>query len=318
MEKIDVTIQSFKKPESLIYTLFSLKKYCGDLIDTVYINDDCSSDGTIDYYKSETLQKALYPIKLKIRVNQKASKYTYTLMTKKLFRKKSFLEKVRLVGHIFINRLRWMPTENDIRYQWAINETDKKYLFIIHDDIKFFDNVLHLYLEQFKNEKMAIVGDLGGLKNCPFGPCGEKCSPQKILNKHYPCKDWPITEKRSIFHSLLRRYGRCRINEWCCLINVAVARELTEKYGICFGNYEGGSDVGCFWLEKIIKLGYEFTDPLPDFEERKKWYLHWWQGHEGHNVWVDYGEGKATYQKDYIIDCIKKEFGFDITKLEKK
>lgn len=88
MEKIDVAIQSFKKPESLIYTLLSLKKYCGDYIDTIYINDDCSGGDLINYYKDDILKKRLYPIKIKIRVNTKPSGYTYTLLTKEMWNKK--------------------------------------------------------------------------------------------------------------------------------------------------------------------------------------------------------------------------------------
>ena len=38
MTKIDVAINSYKKPESLIYTLMTLKKVAADLIDTVYIS----------------------------------------------------------------------------------------------------------------------------------------------------------------------------------------------------------------------------------------------------------------------------------------
>lgn len=314
MKKVDVAIQSYKKPESMIYTLLSLKKYCGDLIDTIYINDDCSNDETVKYYESEKLQAYLAPIKLQVRVNKKPGKYTYTLMTKKLFFKKSFLEKMRLIGFSLINRLRWMSTTNDIRYQWAINVTNKKYIFIIHDDIKFYGNVLSLYLQYLESdEKMAIVGDLGGSSMCPYGPCGNNCSPEKILNSEFPCKEWPITGKKSILHAMLGRYKRnCRINEWCCMINVDIARKLVDRYGICFGNYEGGGDVGTYWFEKIIKLGYHFTDPLPREDLRKEYYLHWWQGHEGHEVWVDHGNGIAAYQKDYIVECIWKEFGYSI------
>lgn len=206
MEKVDVAVQSYKKPESLIYTLFSLKKYCGENIDTIYINDDCSGDDILDYYKSKELIERMKPIKLKIRENIKPSLYTNTLLTKEMWKKKKVKEKLRLVGHFFINRLRIYSTNDDIRYQWAINDTDKKYLFLIHDDIKFYDNVLKEYLECMKkNTNLAIVGDLGGSKRCPFGPCGEKCSPKKILNKEYPCKNWPITGKHSLVHSLLRK-----------------------------------------------------------------------------------------------------------------
>ena len=79
--KIDVAVQSYKKPESLIYTLLSLKKHCGDLIDTIYINDDCSNDGTVELYDNQ-LKKAMDPIKLEIRINDKPSGYNTTLMTK--------------------------------------------------------------------------------------------------------------------------------------------------------------------------------------------------------------------------------------------
>ena len=50
MTKIDVAINSYKKPESLIYTLMTLKKVAADLIDTVYINDDCSDNGAYELY----------------------------------------------------------------------------------------------------------------------------------------------------------------------------------------------------------------------------------------------------------------------------
>ena len=52
-------------------------------------------------------------------------------------------------------------------------------------------------------------------------------------------------------------------------------------------------------------------DPLPTKEGRLQFYLHWWQGHEGHDVWVDRGNGKAGYERDMIISKIKDEFGYE-------
>lgn len=297
----------------MIYTLFSLKKYCGELIDTVYINDDCSRDGTLDYY-DEKLKKALYPMKIRIRENDIPSGYNVTLMTKTALEEKTLLEKIRLLLYIPIKRLKFHPTDNDIRYQWAINETDKEYLFLIHDDIKFFSNIAEVYMKIMeKKSKMAIIGDMGYCSVCPFGPCGEKCSPEKILNGTYPSKEWPITGCDSFAHKILGRYRRnCRINEWCCMIRTSVAKELSQDKGLYFGNYEAGGDVGSYWFNEIIKRGYEYTDPFPNPKERLNYYLHWWQGHEGHEVWVDYGRGKQQYQKDFISDCVKKEFGYEI------
>lgn len=310
MEKVDVAIQSYKKPESLIYTLLSLKEHCGDYIDTIYINDDCSGNGVIESYKSEELQKRMFPIKLKIRENTKKSGYTTTLLTKEMWKKKKIKNKLQLIGYIPLKRLSFHSTSDNVRYQWAINNTDKKYIFLIHDDIKFFDNVLKLYLEKMQeNKNLAIVGDLGGCEFCEFGPCGEKCSPEKILKGIYPCKSYPITGKRkNKILTLLGRVNRnCRINEWCCLINVFVAKKIENEFGIYFGNYEAGGDVGTYWFEKIIRLGYDFTDPLPTSNERIKYYLHWWQGHQGHQVWLN----TAEYQKKYIIDCLKKDFNYE-------
>lgn len=310
MEKIDVAVQSYKKPESMVYTLLSLKKYCGDLIDTIYINDDCSNDGTVEHYMTKELKNRMKPIKIKTRVNTKNSSYTVTLLTKEMWKKKKLKEKMQLVGHKTIKRLVFHDTSDNVRYQWAINNTDKKYLFLIHDDIKFYDNVLKLYYEIIKeNKNMAIIGDLGGCEDCEFGPCGETCSPEKILKGKFPCGSYPITgEKKNLLLKILGRSNRhCRINEWCALVNVNIAKEIFDKYGIYFGNYEKGGDVGTYFFEKIIRLGYDFTDPLPTPQKRKKYYLHWWQGHQGHDIWRQ----TAEYQREYIIKCLKDEFDYE-------
>lgn len=319
--KIDVAIQSYMKPESLIYTLFSLKKFCGDLVDTVYINDDCSGEETTRFYEDSRLHEALAPIKIKVRTNTVASKYSSTLMTRPLFRKKTLKAKCQLLAQNLIHHngmrmMRWFKEENDIRYQWAINETDKEFLFIIHDDIKFFDNIVALYLTYMsQNPNLAIVGDLGGSQRCPYGPCfGEgRCNPSKIMAGEYPCANWPHMGYGSLLHKLLgRALYRCRINEWCCMLRVDVARRLVRERGICFGNYENGGDVACYWFDAIVKEGYDFMDPLPKKEDRIRYYLHWWQGHEGHRVWVDAGNGLATYQADYVKQCILDEYGYQM------
>lgn len=315
MEKVDVIVQSYKKPESLIYTLLSLKQYSGDLIDIIYIDDDQSNDNTVDFYGAK-LEKAMYPIKIKVRVNKKKSGFTHTCMTKKAFNKKSFFTKMQLLGHFPIKRIRFYETSDDIRYQWGINQTNKKHVFLIHDDIKFFGDIISLYLNCFlENDNLAIVGDLGGSKRCEFGPCFERdCNPQKIMNGYRPNKCWPITgEDKSFIHKMLGRKSRhCRINEWCCMIDVLKAKIIEDKYGVFFGNYEGGGDVGTYWFDVAIKSGYEFKDPLPTPTERLNYYLHWWQGFEGHNVWVDKGKGKATYENQLIMDKLMEDFNYEV------
>lgn len=204
--KVDVAVQSYKKPESLIYTLLSLKKYCGEHIDTIYINDDCSGNGVIEHYTKPEFLELMHPIKIKVRTNIKPSGYTHTIVTKEVVFRKHIIQQLQLLGHFVIRRAKWYSTTDDIRYQWAINNTDKKYIFLIHDDIKFFDDVLGLYIKTInEDKKIAIVGDLGGSKRCPYGPCGDNCTPQKIMAGIYPSDNWPITGKHSWFHTLLGR-----------------------------------------------------------------------------------------------------------------
>lgn len=307
IEKVDVAINSYKKPESLIYTLFSLKQNCEDLIDTIYINDDCSNDGTVSFYNDEKLLESLYPIKLAIRVNKKRTGYSKTIITSKMFLKNPIYN----LGRYLFDLIRrpqfkgFIYNENDIRYQWAINSTDKKYLSIVHDDIKFYKNIIDLYLNVMKsNDNYAIVGDLGQCNICSES---EYCNPEKIMNGIYPSEYWPLTKNPN---SILKPFKRnCRINEWCCMINIPIARRIGNQHKIFFGNFEHWGDIGTFWFERIIKSGYDFSDPLPNPNKRKEYYLHCWQGHPGHSVWID---KKTVYQKDFIRQLVKQEFGYEI------
>ena len=68
--KIDLAIQSYKKPESLIYTLFTLHEHCKESIETVWINDDKSGGDVLDCYRKLQKTNALHPWKIKIRENK--------------------------------------------------------------------------------------------------------------------------------------------------------------------------------------------------------------------------------------------------------
>jgi GT2 family glycosyltransferase len=304
--KVDVAIQSYKKPESLIYTLLSLKQACGHLIDTIYINDDCSNDGTMAYYIDPHLHECLAPIQLKLRVNKKPGGWGTQLMTKR-FKPKSFKSWRRFVYAYLKNAL---FEEADIRYQWAIMETDKKYLFVIHDDIKFTKNILKLYYDTIESDSnYAIVGDLGQCWICKDSMI---CHPTKIVEGTRPHAYWPLTTSDK--GSFPKYYERaCRINEWCCLINVKTAKKIAKQHACYFGNHEDGGDTAAYWFDKIMKLGYAFTDPLPSQDLRDHYYQHCWQGHSGHSVWEEQAGIKNVYQKEKIRLCLKEEFGYEFS-----
>jgi hypothetical protein len=305
--RIDVAVQSYRKPASLIYTLLTLKKYSEKHIDTIYINDDRSCDGTIEYYKKPEIQELFFPWKILVRENKHAIRWpvAFVLGYRPSYMKLGYFLKyayrnLKSGRALFYNR-------KDIRYQWAIDSTDKEYVFIIHDDIEFRSDVVGKYWETANQlTDPAIVGDLGQCWRCGYSTGNDACSPRRIMLGWRPSPSWPLTVPGRGGH------GReCRINEWTCLLNVSAARDILNKERCFFGNYDDYGDVGAYWFEKAIRLGYDFSDPIPDQEDRKKWYEHGWQGFAGHSVWTDKSR-TVKYSHDTIVKLIKDRFGVEI------
>ena len=182
--KVDLAVQSYKKIESLVYTLLSIKKYCNHHIETVYINDDCSGND-LSLFESGWLKDLFPNWKIKTRYNSmpvgtgtiflKDYKPHYLIGDEKpnktaLTKIKNFIKKTfRMVGLMNVPQ---GYTIEDIRYQWGIESTDKKWLFICHDDLKLTGDVIGLYLEK-ANDQIGLIGELGQCWNCEF--C-TKCS----------------------------------------------------------------------------------------------------------------------------------------------
>ena len=312
MKQIDVAVNSFKKPESLLYTLMTLKREVGGLVDTVYINDDHSGDGTCDVYRRPEVAEYFRPWKLEVRENPR------NVWIKQVYPRGWYPDymdwKYRLLHFIRFISPKYEHDKSNIRYQNAIDRTDKKYLYIIHDDVKFTGNVIERYLQSFaEDENRFLVGDLGQCWRCRFK---EKCSPRQIIEGFRPSPYWPLTpnKKTGEIENFSPRDGYnmdCRINEWSCLVDVAKIREVTEWSRGFFGNYYQGADIGAFIFCKGLQKGYTIDDPLTNVEERRKYYQHPWQGYSGHSVWVDQGQGKAVYNRQLIIDLMRSEFGFE-------
>ncbi len=303
--KVDVTIQSYKKPELLIYTLLSLHKHSKDTIDTVWINDDKSGNNVLKIYKSSVVIDALYPWKIKVRENSrrmgwwlsfvKGVKPKYLTWSYKMFR---MLWNIYNTGHAYVKR-------EDIRYQWAIDNTDKDYLYVLHDDVTFYDDIISLYLKNIQGLANPVaVGDLGQCWRCAFQKDG--CSPSKILNGDFPSKNWPNTKKNTQDHE-----WACRINEWSALISVKAAKTIETEHQLFFGNFDNKGDIAAYWFAVAVMNGFQFADPLPTSSERSKYYLHGYDGKAGHSVWTDQGNGKIVYQADEIKKRLLSDFSFD-------
>ena len=226
--KVDVAVQSYKKPESLLYTLMSLKKVSGDLIDTVYINDDCSNDGSVEIFNDIRVKEYFAPWKLNVRVNTKNVGVNQVYMLKY---RPDYMNWLFVLSKFkrFIDP-KATHNKDDIRYQYAIDNTDKKYLLIIHDDVKFFKNIVQLYLDTMEaNPNMAIVGDLGQCWRCKFS---EICSPKKLMQGFRPSKYWPLSPTKDNKENFNPKNGytrACRINEWCCMVDVEKCKMITKQ-----------------------------------------------------------------------------------------
>lgn len=322
MTKIDIAINSYKKPESLLYTLMTLKSVAQDWIDTVYINDDCSNDGSYELYTHPDVIEYFKPWKLDVRVN------SFNVGIKQVYVRGYYPEymdwKFMLKRWPRFFSKKYGHNRSDIRYQYALDNTDKKYLMMMHDDVLYRKNIVELFLQTFeKNKDLAIVGDFGQCWRCRFKPI---CNPKAILEGKRPSPYWPLTPSPNTkdIRAFNPRDGfsrECRMNEWCCMVNVEKAREITEKSRSFFGNMYPHSDTAAYWFGMAVNLGYKFTDPLPEGEWRsngsrspikEEYYYHQWQGHSGHSVWADQGGGKSIYRRQEIIDLIKKEFGFTL------
>ena len=69
--KVDVAVQSYTKPESLLYALMSLKKYSAQHINNIFINDD-STDSLEELEKiflNEKVTSYFAPSKIFLRKN---------------------------------------------------------------------------------------------------------------------------------------------------------------------------------------------------------------------------------------------------------
>ena len=139
---------------------------------------------------------------------------------------------------------------------------------------------------------------------------GERPSP------YWPLTPSPKTKDIRNFNPKQAFSRECRINEWVSMVNVKNAREITEKSRSFFGNMYKLADTGAYWFGMLGVLGYKFSDPfIATNSQVKDYYDHAWQGHSGHSVWVNQGDGKSKYNAAEIIDRIRREFGFEMPEI---
>ncbi|MGW8133503.1 hypothetical protein ACWGWX_27500, partial [Klebsiella pneumoniae] len=299
--KVDVIIQSFKKPELLFYTLLSLKKHSEQHIHTIWINDDSDNDSVMDFYKSEIFQKALEPWVIMTRKNTQRGGWWFTPV-KGLY--PSYLGKTKRIIYSIRAKIKgtgFQLLRSNSRYQWGLDSTDKKFVFIIHDDIEFYQDVLGLMINKVRSmSKPGIVGDLGQCWRCEYSSAG--CTPYKVDNGILPSPAWPDIEPTMNGHR-----WPCRINEWCCLLSKDAADYIERKHKVLYGSYDNHGDISAYWFALLNREHYEFSDIAKNKSEKDKLFIHA-DGGSGHSVWVDQGDGKKKYNPDLVRALIKQKY----------
>lgn len=174
-------------------------------------------------------------------------------------------------------RLREEEYRRSIRYQFGWESTDKDFVLVIHNDAIFHGDVVGALLDNI-GEHVAI-GHIGQCWYCPAAFTG-RCGPEEYM-EYRPS----FTELRDLYRktrppegSLMRAYHlprmhemferqpwplpECRVNEWCALIDMRKARDITEPRGRVtpFGAIVSVGkqilDVGCQWFREVHLRGY--------------------------------------------------------------
>jgi len=309
--QVDVAISSFRKPESLIYTLLTLHRHSRDRIGTVWMTDDRSDDGSVNLLTDPALMERQAPWRINLHVARRRGGIGATLVTPRmawqlLLPDLSWPHRLRS-GWFAVTR--GLRDARDIRYEAGLAGSVAEHVLLLHDDVEVRGDVAGLLQDRLTADPgLGIVGPLGQCWRCGWYPA---CSPHMILSGGRPGRvgapDWPLGPPASGLSR--RRHDRaCRINEWCCMIRSDAARQLARE-GIHFGNAEDGGDTGAYWFAAAIARGWRFDDPFLD-EPQDRWFHHGWQGHPGQDVWSDDPGRRRTYDAGAVRTRLWEEFGF--------
>lgn len=250
--KIDVAINVLGKPYQTTLTLLSLLKHSGGHIDKIYLNEEAAN--------SRQQLEGLRYLKEKLRSKLVIFRPKYCHWIRSVSREKVIEDDVRL----------------SVRYQYAWEKSDKDFLLIIHNDCHFHADVVKRMLAEIGDN--IAIGDVGACLGCP-AYYADKCGKGRYLNyrptyeelfKLYENNDYSGPNYTSPLHktNFNEKYRNepwplpaCRVNEWCCLININQARKLTLPFGpaVPFGAItdlaEYGLDTGAEWFHDVNRLG---------------------------------------------------------------
>ncbi|MDR1855719.1 MAG: hypothetical protein LBR22_00950 [Desulfovibrio sp.] len=262
-ERVDATVNIFGRPYQTAISLLSLLKCSGRHIDVLYLQ-----------YEPKGSQYDLEPPYAIARYLEE-SKYNIVLHQPKIWIEIDVAD---------VSRMGDAEYRQAIRYQYAFEHTDKRLLFILHNDVMFRRDYVGHLMEAIPG--FFAAGPLGQCWNCPAsredlvraaGIPQKACTPETYLDFR-PTPDqlkrlydaaaetgFPVRRYRN---GLASDYGtnahplpECRVNEWCCLVDVGATRGLVMPEGpiLPFGAYaacDGDDlDLSVVWFRELHRRG---------------------------------------------------------------
>jgi hypothetical protein len=239
--KIDIAINVYGKPWQTLVSLKSLLKVSAKFIDKIYFIEENKQPYNVD------VRWVIDELNYKELIYFKPKKHLWIENTSRF-------------------KFKWNADyRQSLRYQYAIENTDKKYLLIIHNDILFDTDIVKPFLDNIQGA--FGIGQIGQCWNCPLfyeNICnGAKYNDvqftyqqvKEVISK-YP-KSRTYKRRKFIERKYPKLMPECRINEWCCLVDIDLYRKMVMPKGkvLPFGGYFK-VDLADAWFHGMIKAGY--------------------------------------------------------------
>lgn len=255
-QQVDVLINVCGKPYQTALALLTLDRACGDRVGAIYFVEEDTThynfamhEGHHEFVRERLAHKIKYLM---------PSQWNYCF-------------------ELDFERLDDVEYRHSVRYQWGWESTDKDHVLIIHNDSVFHGDVIGSLLDQMGGHIAA--GHIGQCWYCPAAFSG-KCGPETYMD-YRPSFD----ELRELYKrtrppegELMRAYHvprmhdtfkrqpwplpECRVNEWCALIDMTKARNITvpkgrvTPFGAIINVGKQILDVGCQWFREVHIRGH--------------------------------------------------------------
>lgn len=300
MDKIDVIISVCGKPLQTTLALLSLEKASGHWIDKIYFIEENTKSQDIDTgCHDHVLNKLAHKI---VHFMPKQWNYCFPIEWDKMDD---------------------TDYRHSVRYQYGWEMSDKDHVLIIHNDAIFRQDVVGPMLEAMGDHVAA--GHIGQCWYCPAAFSG-KCSPDTYMDYRpdfmelkalYKNANPPEGKQVRAYH-LPRMHDlflqqpwplpECRVNEWCCMVNMKIARKLTMPHGRVtpFGAFINVGkqilDVGCQWFREMHIRGHSCLN----FDIYK--YMHHDVPPTGQPTLID--KGKYKDREIMALEILRRDFGY--------